>query len=138
MKKLLLITFLSVIGTGMPVYSQQGFKLDTTPDCAKSVTKGAQKTLNEYAITQYQWYLNTVSAYAKKRVEADNYKVGDALEQSNKRLDEYKIKYPELHSGHILLLKNDIKNKSTELIVFASVKYKCDLINLRSPELPIK
>ena len=137
MKKLLLITFLSVIGAGMPVYSQQGFKLDTTPDCQKSVTKGAQNTLNEYAYKQYQFYLDEVSAAAKKRVEENNYKVGDALEQSNKSIDEYRIKYPELIPVHKILLKGDIRRKSTELIVFASVKHKCDLTNLRFPELPI-
>ncbi len=137
MKKLLLITFLSVISTGIPVYSQQGFKLDNTPDCPKSVSKGAQNTLNEYAYTKYQSYLDGVSAAAKKKVEENNYKAGDALEQSNKNIDEYKIKYPELTPVHKILLKGDIKRKANELIEFASIKYKCDLTNLQFPKLPI-
>ena len=132
-----LLLLLSLTLTGMPVYSQQGFKLDNTPDCPKSVTKGAQNALNGYAYTQYQSYLDEVSAAAKKRVEENNYKVGDALEQSNKNIDEYRIKYPELNPVHKILLKGDIKRKSTELIVFASVNHKCDLTNLRFPELPI-
>jgi len=133
MKKLLFITFLSVISTNIPAYSQQGFKIDNTPDCPKSVSKGAQNTLNGYAYTQYQSYLDGVSAAAKKRVEENNY----TDFPPNKSLDEFKIKYPELTPVHKILLKGDINRKSTELIVFASVKHKCDLTNLRFPELPV-
>ena len=133
MKKLLLITFLSVIGAGIPVYSQQGFKLDNTPDCQKSVTKGAQNTLNEYAFTQLQFYLDEVSAAAKKRVEENNYKADSGLEQYKKSRDEYRIKNPLITPEYKNKLEFDIKQKSRELIKFAFVKHKCDLINLRSP-----
>lgn len=108
MKNLIIITFLSVISTSIPAYSQQGFKIDNTPDCPKSVTKGAQNTLNEYAYKDYQSYLDGVE---EKTYEGEKvYKIG---------------------------LNARITRKAYELIEFASIKYKCDLTNLQFPKLPI-
>jgi len=122
----------------LPVYGEEGFKTDNTPDCSKPISKGAQNALTEYANKQYQFYLDKNAADAKKRLSEDKYNIlhSPPFDKLKKSEDEYFAKYPQLSKVDKLLLKRDIQVKTANLISFALVKHKCDLTGLKYPELP--
>jgi hypothetical protein len=138
MKKSPILLLLLLISIALPVYGEEGFKADSTPDCPKSVSKGAQNSLGEYAYKQYQAFLDKNSAAAKKRLEEDKYTniYSPPFDKLKKSDDESEVKYPKLGKVNKIQLKYEITIKASKLIEFALVKHKCDLTTLKLPQLP--
>ena len=138
MKKSPILLLLLLISIALPVYGEEGFKADNTPDCPKPVSKGAQNSLGEYAYTQYQAFLDKNSAAAKKRLEEDKYAnlYSPPFDKLKKSDDESEVKYPKLGKVDKIQLKYEITIKASKLIAFALVKHKCDLTTLKLPQLP--
>lgn len=87
------------------------FTPDKTTSCNQAITKGAQNSLNNFAKTEYTNIIDGISKNALPFTD---------LSLTNFSKD---------------LLKAQIDNKSNELVLFASQKYKCNL-ELKYPQLP--
>jgi hypothetical protein len=138
MKKSLILLFFLLASVALPVHGEEGFKVDNTPDCPKSVSKGAQNSLGEYAYAQYQAFLDKNSAGARQRLVEDKYATlySPPFDKLKKSDDEYEVKYPKLTKVDKIQLKYEVTIKASKLIAFALVKHKCDLTTLKLPKLP--